>query len=73
MLEVLYIEHQPRTPNSAVDCNDWWAEGLEKPYDTKWELQEAITKVTDGFRDEWPEWRVPEVRVVEHWDEILAV
>lgn len=70
-LEEVFVEWHKPSPSAGEDWNDWWAEGLEKPYNTKWELQEALTKVVDRFRGEWPEWRVPTVRVIEHWEEIL--
>jgi hypothetical protein len=70
-LEEVFVEWHRPSPSAGEDWNDWWAEGLEKPYNTKWELQEALTKVLDKFRGKWPHWRVPIVTVIEHWDEIL--
>jgi hypothetical protein len=70
-LEEALIEWHKPSPSAGEDWNDWWADGLEKPYGTRWELQEALTKVIDGFRNKWPDWRVPSVRVIEHWEDIL--
>lgn len=70
-LDEVFVEWHKPSPSAGDGWNDWWAQGLEKPYDTKWELQEALTKVLDRFRLELPSWRLPAVTVIEHWEEIL--